>query len=84
MASLENIRILRKESIPTETKMWRYLRSRRFSGLKFRRQYSIGPYATQSEYDANHTDYINAEGCKVIRFWNNDVSKQFRAIMKEI
>ena len=37
-------RNLRKESTPAEIKLWQHLRARRFYGLKFRRQYPIGPY----------------------------------------
>ena len=37
-------RNLRKYSTPHELKLWRLLRSRRFMGLKFRRQHPIGDY----------------------------------------
>ena len=37
-------RKLRKDQTPHEVKLWRLLRSRRFSGFKFRRQYPIGPH----------------------------------------
>ena len=35
---------LRKEQTPWETKLWSYLRSHRFEGLKFKRQVPIGKY----------------------------------------
>ena len=35
---------LRKESTPAEAKLWAYLRSLREEGIRFRRQYAIGPY----------------------------------------
>ena len=37
-------RKLRKTTTLPEVKLWQYLRNRRFMGLKFRRQYPIGPY----------------------------------------
>ena len=42
MTSLDNAKLLRKQSTPTEIKLWTRLRSRRFMGLKFRRQCSVG------------------------------------------
>lgn len=37
-------RSLRQTSTSPEIKLWYYLRNRQFFGLKFRRQYPIGPY----------------------------------------
>ena len=37
-------RKLRQTSTVPEVKLWQYLRDRRLMGLKFRRQYPIGPY----------------------------------------
>lgn len=37
-------RKLRKQQTPEETKLWQELRSRRFIGNKFRRQFPIGHY----------------------------------------
>ncbi len=37
-------RELRQESTKTEKILWRELRAKRFSGVKFRRQHGIGPY----------------------------------------
>ncbi|MBI4397689.1 MAG: endonuclease domain-containing protein [Candidatus Omnitrophica bacterium] len=39
-------RALRKHQTDTEAKLWHYLRKRSFGGLKFRRQYVVGPYIT--------------------------------------
>lgn len=44
MSILENARQLRKQSTPMENRIWSHLRSRRFMGVKFRRQCPIGPY----------------------------------------
>ena len=35
---------LRKESTPTEIKLWAYLRGNRLNGISFRRQHAIGNY----------------------------------------
>ena len=37
-------RLQRKESTPSEMRMWSILRNRRFLNYKFRRQHSIGKY----------------------------------------
>ena len=44
MSLLKNAKRLRKQSTPMEIKIWRVLRSRRFEGLKFRRQCPLGKY----------------------------------------
>lgn len=44
MTLLANAKILRKNNTPGEIKLWGRLRSRRFMGLKFRRQCPLGPY----------------------------------------
>ena len=37
-------RALRKRQTPAERMMWRVLRDRRLRGLKFRRQFPLGPF----------------------------------------
>jgi very-short-patch-repair endonuclease len=37
-------RRLRQEATPAERVLWEAMRGRRLDGLKFRRQYAIGPY----------------------------------------
>jgi very-short-patch-repair endonuclease len=37
-------RLLRKRLTPPEKLLWRWLRGRRFSGFKFRRQHPLGDY----------------------------------------
>ena len=41
---LERCRRLRRESTDAELRLWRLLRSRRFAGVKFRRQHQYGPF----------------------------------------
>jgi very-short-patch-repair endonuclease len=44
MADIERARQLRKDDTWAEKLMWRWLRDRRFSGYKFRRQHPCGIY----------------------------------------
>ena len=44
MAGIELARQLRKKETWAEKLMWRWLRDRRFSGYKFRRQHPVGDY----------------------------------------
>jgi len=44
MASIKVARLLRKNDSWAERLMWKWLRDRRFSGYKFRRQHPFGPY----------------------------------------
>ena len=44
MADIERARRLRKKETWAEKLMWSWLRGRRFSGYKFRRQHPIGIY----------------------------------------
>src|SRR4030095_5367904 len=43
-STLLRARRLREESTPAEQILWEWLRDRQFMGLKFRRQFPIGPY----------------------------------------
>ena len=42
--SVEHARVLRQERTWAEKLLWRWLRDRRFSAYKFRRQHRAGPY----------------------------------------
>jgi very-short-patch-repair endonuclease len=44
--SLDRARSMRIEPSDAEKKLWLALRSRQFSGFKFRRQHPVGPYIT--------------------------------------
>ena len=43
-AEIEKRRALRRSATLPERRLWQHLRGRRADGLKFRRQYSVGPY----------------------------------------
>jgi very-short-patch-repair endonuclease len=86
---------LRRNQTDAEKTFWSKVRNRQFHGLKFVRQYSIGPYILdfycpaaklgvesdggqhnerdKKHYDAARSEYLNAQGVRVVRFWNNDV-----------
>ncbi len=38
----------------------------------------------QEVYDEERTKYLNSLGCKVIRFWNNDVMKNIEGVVLAI
>ena len=42
--NIQNCRKLRKEQTDAERKLWLILRNRQLSGVKFRRQFSVGRY----------------------------------------
>src|SRR6185295_5716919 len=44
MAQIKRARALRKHDTWAEKLLWRWLRDRRFSAYKFRRQHAYGPY----------------------------------------
>ena len=38
----------------------------------------------QAEYDLERTQYLEAEGYRVLRFWNNDVMNEIDAVLNVI
>ncbi|MGE6170711.1 endonuclease domain-containing protein [Aeromonas media] len=94
---------LRTEATLAEQKLWFLLRNRRFEGLKFRRQFPIGPYIVDficleqrlvievdgsqhnqpegQQQDEVRTAYLNGEGFRVIRVWNNEVLGQMDGVL---
>jgi very-short-patch-repair endonuclease len=38
----------------------------------------------QEEYDESRTKYLQSQGCRVIRFWNNDVMKDIESVIRAI
>ena len=43
-----------------------------------------GQHATQVKQDADRTAYLNAQGFRVIRFWNHEVLTQREAVLERI
>jgi very-short-patch-repair endonuclease len=97
-------RNLRKNSSDAEKLLWFYLRDRRLNSLKFRRQYTIGPFivdfvclekkliievdggqhAEMLAEDTKRTEFLNNNGFKVVRFWNNQVLKETESVLHVI
>ena len=97
---------LRKSSTDAERCLWKYIRNKKLSGLKFRRQMPIGKYIAdfvcfenkiiieldggQHNEDAEIVDdkvrtvWLESQGFKVLRFWNNDVLKNMAGVWEVI
>lgn len=109
MDSLKNIIAqqaieLRKGSTESEAILWEHLRSRKFCGLKFRRQETIGKFIAyfvcfeekiiieldgklhemQKERDAERDAWLERQGFKVLRFWNDEVTQNMESVLQKI
>ena len=104
--NLKNAKEMRSNMTPAETKMWRFLRGKRFQCLKFKRQVLIGNYIVDFlcedkkiiieidggqhneelniQSDKNRTRYLENNGYKVLRFWNDEVMKNINGVMEVI
>jgi very-short-patch-repair endonuclease len=58
---VQTARRLRRDLTPGEKTLWAILRNRQFSGAKFRRQHSIGPYIVDF-YCPEHNLIIEVDG----------------------
>ncbi|MHB8380882.1 MAG: endonuclease domain-containing protein [Candidatus Binataceae bacterium] len=101
---LGTARKLRRDMTDAEQKIWKLLRGRKLGGVKFRRQYPVGPYfadfcsvehllvieldgGQHSEsvvYDDERTAYLQREGYRVIRFWNNQALAETELVAARI
>ena len=97
-------RELRLNATEAERKLWAQLSARKVSGIRFNRQFPIGPFicdfvsrtaklvievdggqhAVDVEKDQSRTAYLEAQGYRVIRFWNNDVLERIEGVIGEI
>ena len=97
-------RELRLNATEAERKLWAQLSARKVSGIRFNRQFPIGPFicdfvsrtaklvievdggqhAVDVEKDQARTSYLEAQGYRVIRFWNNDVLERIEGVIGEI
>jgi len=102
----ERRRQLRKDQTEAEKALWKCVRGRQVQGLKFLRQYSVGPYildfycpalklaveldggqhneAEIREYDEARSDFLHAQGIRLLRFWNHEVLQQSEAVLLKI
>ncbi len=99
--SVKRARQLRSKSTDAERALWRKLRSRELSDVKFRRQVPIGPYyadfvafehrlivevdgGQHADDGPERTRYLESEGFRIVRFWNNDVLNNMDGVMRTI
>lgn len=43
-----------------------------------------GQHATAEHYDTKRTNYIESQGFRIIRFWNNDILQNFEGVLTMI
>jgi len=97
-------RELRLNATEAERKLWAQLSARKIAGVRFNRQFPIGPFicdfvsrtaklvievdggqhAIDVEKDRARTAYLEAQGYRVIRFWNNDVLDRIEGVVSGI
>ena len=97
-------RDLRRSQTEAEEALWSNLRNRQLNGMKFFRQYSLGPYIldfycpksniavevdggqhTTDEkraYDKARSEYLEVQGIRVLRFWNNEVLQNIAGVLR--
>lgn len=98
------VKKLRENATEAERKLWHHLRRKQVAGLRFRRQYPLGPYIVdficlparliievdggqhgdQAERDAMRTAWLERQGFRVIRFWNNEVLGNIEGVLHDI
>jgi very-short-patch-repair endonuclease len=97
-------RELRLNATDAERALWAQLSARKVAGVRFNRQFPIGPFicdfvsrsaklvievdggqhAVDVEKDQSRTAYLEAQGYRVIRFWNNNVLDRIEGVVGEI
>jgi very-short-patch-repair endonuclease len=97
-------RDLRNNATAAERALWAQLNARKVAGVRFNRQFPIGPYicdfvsrtaklvievdggqhAVEADKDAARTAFLEAQGYRVVRFWNNDVLERMDGVVAEI
>lgn len=96
-------RKLRRDQTDAEKLLWSHLRNRQVEGVKFTRQYPVGPYIAdfacrslkllieldggqhvENPVDIERTRLIEAQGYRVIRFWNNDIMANIDGVLEVI
>ncbi len=102
----ERRRELRQNQTDAERVFWARVRNRQFFGLRFFRQYSMGPYILDfycpasklaveldggqhnqteaREYDAARSEFLNAHGIEVIRFWNDEILREIEGALARL
>ena len=68
-------RTLRRNMTEAERRVWQILRLHQMQGYKFRRQVPIdgGQHDRSSPREAERRGFLQNEGYRILRFWNNEV-----------
>ncbi len=97
-------RELRNHATDAERTLWAQLSARKVAGIRFNRQFPVGPFicnfvsrsaklvievdggqhANEAAKDASRTAFLEAQGYRVIRFWNHDVLGHIDGVVGEI
>lgn len=96
-------RELRAAATAAERALWHRLNARQLRGVRFNRQFPIGPFICDfvsrtaklvievdggqhcdSEADTQRTRFLETQGYRVIRLWNNDVMERIEGVVAEI
>jgi len=99
-------RELRRNQTEAEKAFWTHVRNSQFHGMRFFRQYSVGPYILDfycpasklaveldggqhnqqenMEYDAVRSEFLDANGIDVLRFWNHDVLLDIESVLEKL
>jgi len=43
-----------------------------------------GQHLEQAEYDQQRTEYLQSKGYRVLRFWNNEILRDFDSVLRTI
>lgn len=103
---LSRRRALRKHQTDMEARLWSKLRNKKFLGIKFYRQFSVGTYILDfyapsaklaieldgsqhttlknHDYDVRRTTYLSNFGIRIIRFWDNEVTKNIQNVLERL
>ena len=102
----ERRRELRRNQTEAEKAFWTHVRNSQFHGMRFFRQYSVGPYILDFycpglklaveldggqhnlqenlEYDEARSEFLEANGITVLRFWNHDVLLNVQSVLAKV
>ncbi|MCZ8093869.1 MAG: DUF559 domain-containing protein [Acidovorax sp.] len=88
---------LRQNMTDAKQLLWRHLRAHRMDGQKFRRQQPLGPYIVDFVHFAQRLiveadggqhaardAWLQSQGFRVLRFWNNDILLRTDAVLEAI
>jgi very-short-patch-repair endonuclease len=97
---------LRRNQTDAEKTFWVHVRNRQFHGMRFLRQYSVGPYILDfycpeiktgieldggqhnesrgKAYDTARSEYLQAQGIYVLRFWDHEVLLDTQAVLIKV